>query len=260
MSTETVTAQQLSILVKSSQGKPKLRIEVPATFLWEDLKARLVKEGYNMDSLEAVNNINNLSFNHPKGKLPDTDFNLYLFPRETKGGMAMSRTEAYAKVKAYMALGDKAVAFFNEGKNFTTKKTDELEVLIGKWEKKHGTAIGDVTPADKKSKATVKPSQQASLTPKPAKVKASKKATGNVADVVNSVAAAKADCPEVPAATLETTLVFLRGITGHENQDHINSAAKSVELALKPKPTKSEDEILAEEEAFFKSGLRGIKK
>lgn len=252
MSTETTVAM-LNINVRSSQGKPKLKLEIPATSLWEDLKARLVKEGYNMDSLEAVNNINNLSFNHPKGKLPDVDFNLHMFPRETKGGMA-SRSDLYTKIKGYMSLGEKAVAFFNEGQNFTRLSSPELESRIAKWEKKHGTAIGDVTPADKKSKATVKPSQQAAITPKVKKERV--KAT-----TAPAVTLPAAPCAEQKAEfTIQDARDFLSGITGHENQEQIGIAVKALNKALQPKPTKSEDEILAEEEAFFKSGLRGIKK
>lgn len=256
MSTETLTAQEILINVRSSQGKPKLKISVPVTFLWEDLKARLTKEGYNMDSLEAVNNINNLSFNHPKGKLPDVDFNLHMFPKQTKGGMGLSRSELYNKVKGYMATGPKGVEFFNEGQNFTRKSSADLEALVAKWEKKHGTAIGNITAADKKSKATVKPSQQAAITPKVKK----ERVKANVADVVASVAEAKAaPCPEL-TYTIEGSRDFLKGITGHENQEQITIATKALDKALTPKPTKTEDEILAEEEAFFKSGLTGIKK
>lgn len=256
MTTETQVAT-INVTINASQGKRKNVITIPASFLWGDLKARLVKEGYNMDNLEACNSVDNNSYNHPAGKLPKEDFRLYLFPRETKGGMAMTRSEAYTKVKGYLALGEKAVAHFNAEKNYTTKKTDELEVLINKWEKKHGTAIGDVTVADKKSKATVKPSQQASLTPKPTRTRVKGAAQGTTEA---HVVAPTAPCPEVPEVTLQSSVDFIKGITGHENQDLISQAVALLVKALKPKPTKSEDEILAEEEAFLKQGLRGIKK
>jgi hypothetical protein len=252
MSTETLTAQQLTVTVKSSQGKPKAVLTIGSGSVWKDLKALLQKEGYNMDSLEAVNSFDNNSYNHPEGKLPNQDFRLYLFPRQTKGGMALTRSEAYTKVKGYLLLGEKAVAHFNEGKNYTTKKTDELEVLINKWEKKHGTAVGQ-TPADKKSTAKVKPSQTAALTPKPKKERVKGAAQGTTAPAV----IAPQNCPEI---TIESATAFLAGITGHENQEHIYAAVKSLGRAMQPKPTKSEDEIMAEEEAFLKSGLTGIKK
>lgn len=252
-----VASKTINVTIKASQGKPKNVITIPDTFTWGDLKARLSKEGYNMDNLEACNSVDNNSYNHPAGKLPKEDFRLYLFPRETKGG-ATSRSELYTKIKGYMALGDKAIAFFNEGQNYTRLSSPELEARIAKWEKKHGTAVGDVTVADKKSKATVKPSQQASLTPKPKKERV--KGTKKEEDTTPHVQLPAAPCPEAEPITLASATEFLKTITGHENQDLISQAVSLLNKALQPKPTKSEDEILAEEEAFLKSGLRGIKK
>ena len=255
-----VVSQQITITIHSSQGQNGKKITTMGNTPYGDLVSLLKKEGYNMNNVKVVNARNKMNFEHPKALIPNENFNLHIFPNETKGG-SLSRSELYTKVKGYMALGEKAVKFFNDGQNFTRKSSTELETLVNKWEKKHGTGVGNVTSADKASKAAVKPSQTKALTPKVKKerVKGTAKTDVNVADVVASVAESKEACPELNY-TIEGTKDFLKTIVGHENQDKINQAVNLLEQALIPKPTKSEMELLREEHDDLYSGLSGVKR
>lgn len=90
--------------------------------------------------------------------LPTQDFILVLLLKQNKAG-AMTRSEAYAKVKEFVAADKNAKAFFG---NHTQTKTDVLISLIEKYEKKKGSSQG--------SSAEKVPAKEASPVTETAKV------------------------------------------------------------------------------------------
>lgn len=67
--------------------------------------------------------------------LPEKDFILMLTPQKTKSGADMSRKELYEEIKyLFESDGGNAKEHFNAGKNYTNKKTSELQLLLDEWD------------------------------------------------------------------------------------------------------------------------------
>lgn len=239
MSTTNVAAM-ITVTIWSPQGKNMNKISVDPSAGWPGLKNILRSEGYNIDSMKAIEGITNRSLEADVAVLPTTDFDLHLFPVKTKSG-ALRRNEAYTKIKTIIATGNtKAKDFFNKDKNYTNKGTDELNTLISKWESKNGVVDSPLPVVDKKAKVS--------------KVKATA-----ISAVVDTVANAKSQ--EVVLTNFDRLAIatsLLLEITGHENQELINSAVVSLRKAATPKSTKSEEEILKEKNSLLRKGLSGI--
>jgi hypothetical protein len=257
MSTEQQVNQEVvtrDITIFSSQGKNNYKISFTGSH-WGELKARLKQEGYNVDSMKCIENIRKSVLEHPKAVLPATNFNLHLYPQKTKGGA--SRQEVYAKIKAALALdANKAQKFFNGDQNYTRKKTDELEALVAKYEKKNGViAVGETTPVASEAKAAKisKPSKKKEKT-----VKGQVKAENNgVADVVESVKTHKVT-EATPNDLISESINMLKTIKGHLNQGHIEEAISKLQIAITPKPVKTEEELGLEEHDELMKDLTGI--
>lgn len=257
MSTTTVR----NITVKSSQGRDNFTFQFAGETLAE-LKTILKKEGYNVDSMKIIESVNRTTLEHPTAKIPTVDFRLHLYPKATKGGgkkavkEAVPRSQLYAKIK--VALGsnkDKADKLFNEGQNFTRKKTEILNELVAKWEKKHGVIIISVDPV----LDTFEAESKVGDTPK--KARATAKAVAGIVDDLHANATkeelAKAE-KSTPAVTIKTSIQILKGISDHENQVLIEEAITKLEKALIVKPTLSEQELATKEHQELLAGLEGV--
>lgn len=136
--TASVNAPQRVITVITSRGE---RRKIPfAGTRWGDLKSIMEKGGtdangdtyprYDLSNMKCAESVRKSTLEHVDAEIPDGDFNLFLMPYKTKSG-ATDRAEAYAAIqKAIKDDGEKATSHFNAEKNYTTKKTVELQELL----------------------------------------------------------------------------------------------------------------------------------
>ena len=158
MSTETQTAVREIVAYATKGGKiAKINSDVKT---WGELKPLLKREGYDLNSLLAAESINRADLVNDLAVLPEGPFRVFLRPKQTKSGADLPYKEVRAKVQELIASdGDVAKAHFNEEKNYTTKKGDELNVLLNSYKK------GSVTTSSAKAepkKEAVKAEEKAS--------------------------------------------------------------------------------------------------
>ena len=138
MSTETQIAVREIVAYATKGGKiAKINSDVKT---WGELKPLLKGEGYDLNSLLAAESINRADLVNDLAVLPEGPFRVFLRPKQTKSGADLPYKEVRAKVQELIASdGDVAKAHFNEGKNYTTKKGDELNVLLNSYKGGSGT-------------------------------------------------------------------------------------------------------------------------
>ena len=165
MSTETQIAVREIVAYATKGGKiAKINSDVKT---WGELKPLLKGEGYDLNSLLAAESINRADLVNDLAVLPEGPFRVFLRPKQTKSGADLPYKEVRAKVQELIASdGDVAKAHFNEGKNYTTKKGDELNVLLNSYKGGSGTT----------SSAKAEPKKEEPKAPK-AEEKASPKAS-----------------------------------------------------------------------------------
>ena len=165
MSTETQNAVREIVAYATKGGKiAKINSDVKT---WGELKPLLKREGYDLNSLLAAESINRADLVNDLAVLPEGPFRVFLRPKQTKSGADLPYKEVRAKVQELIASdGDVAKAHFNEGKNYTTKKGDELNVLLNSYKGGSGTT----------SSAKAEPKKEEPKAPK-AEEKASPKAS-----------------------------------------------------------------------------------
>ena len=165
MSTETQIAVREIVAYATKGGKiAKINSDVKT---WGELKPLLKMEGYDLNSLLAAESINRADLVNDLAVLPEGPFRVFLRPKQTKSGADLPYKEVRAKVQELIASdGDVAKAHFNEGKNYTTKKGDELNVLLNSYKGGSGTT----------SSAKAEPKKEEPKAPK-AEEKASPKAS-----------------------------------------------------------------------------------
>lgn len=158
MSTETQTAVREIVAYATKGGKiAKINSDVKT---WGELKPLLKMEGYDLNSLLAAESINRADLVNDLAALPEGPFRVFLRPKQTKSGADLPYKEVRAKVQELIASdGDVAKAHFNEGKNYTTKKGDELNVLLNSY--KGGSGTTSSAKAEPKKEA-VKAEEEAS--------------------------------------------------------------------------------------------------
>ena len=162
MSTETQIAVREIVAYATKGGKiAKINSDVKT---WGELKPLLKGEGYDLNSLLAAESINRADLVNDLAVLPEGPFRVFLRPKQTKSGADLPYKEVRAKVQELIASdGDVAKAHFNEGKNYTTKKGDELNVLLNSYKGGSGTTSSAKAETKKEAvKAEEKASPKAS--------------------------------------------------------------------------------------------------
>lgn len=249
MSTENATTTKTRIItVYSSQGKNGFSFSFTGIY-WEELKPILKNHGYNVDSMRVIENTRKGVLEHPKAMIPEVDFNLHLYPKATKGGakksiVLLSRGDITTSIKKHIAVhGDKAKKHFSEDKSYTNKTTEELDKLLTKWEKKHGSAP-DVTLEPTRKRTAKKSTEEVEHEAIP---EGKAEAIGELLSPLTT-----------PKTRIESAVQLLKGISGHENQVNIEKAITELQKALIEKPTPSQEELLRKEHEELASGLEGI--
>ena len=162
MSTETQIAVR-EIVAYATKGGKIAKINTDAK-TWGELKPLLRIEGYDLNSLLAAESINRADLVNDLAVLPEGPFRVFLRPKQTKSGADLPYKEVRAKIQELIASdGDVAKAHFNEGKNYTTKKGDELNVLLNSYKGgSETTSSAKAEPKKEAPKAEEKASPKAS--------------------------------------------------------------------------------------------------
>lgn len=163
MSTETQIAVREIVAYATKGGKiAKINTDVKT---WGELKPLLKMEGYDLNSLLAAESINRADLVNDLAVLPEGPFRVFLRPKQTKSGADLPYKEVRAKVQELIASdGDVAKAHFNEGKNYTTKKGDELNVLLNSY--KGGSVTTSSAKAEPKKEEPKAPKAEEKSSPK----------------------------------------------------------------------------------------------
>ena len=229
MSTETQTAVREIVAYATKGGKiAKINSDVKT---WGELKPLLKREGYDLNSLLAAESINRADLVNDLAVLPEGPFRVFLRPKQTKSGADLPYKEVRAKVQELIASdGDVAKAHFNEGKNYTTKKGDELNVLLNSYKGGSGTT----------SSAKAEPKKEA--------VKAEEKASPKASEAQE---VSEEGCIEIAVEALNKIKSVNTANVISLVKDLLN---ENVPAAAPVKKEPTEEELLAEEAKAFMEG------
>ena len=228
MSTETQTAVREIVAYATKGGKiAKINTDVKT---WGELKPLLKREGYDLNSLLAAESINRADLVNDLAVLPEGPFRVFLRPKQTKSGADLPYKEVRAKVQELIASdGDVAKAHFNEGKNYTTKKGDELNVLLNSYKGGSGTT----------SSAKVEPKKEA--------VKAEEKASPKASEAQE---VSEEGCIEIAVEALSKIKSVNTANVISLVKDLLNENVSAAPVKKEP----TEEELLAEEAKAFMEG------
>ena len=236
MSTETQIAVREIVAYATKGGKiAKINTDVKT---WGELKPLLKEEGYDLNSLLAAESINRADLVNDLAILPEGPFRVFLRPKQTKSGADLPYKEVRAKVQELIASdGDVAKAHFNEGKNYTTKKGDELNVLLNSY--KGGSTATSSAKAEPK-KAEPKAKEEA--------VKAEEKASSKASEAQEF---SEEGCIKVAVEALSK----IKSVDTTSVISLVKDLLKGNVLAAAPeKKEPTEEEILAVEAKAFMAG------
>ena len=120
------------ITIYATRGGQMKKIMTSVT-TWGELQPLVRREGFDLSSLLAAENINKSDLVNDLAVLPATAFRLFLRPKQTKSG-ALDRKECFAAIKAHIAAnpGDKHL-FTIDGKNMTQLSTQVVQDLVVKY-------------------------------------------------------------------------------------------------------------------------------
>ena len=228
MSTETQTAVREIVAYATKGGKiAKINSDVKT---WGELKPLLKMEGYDLNSLLAAESINRADLVNDLAVLPEGPFRVFLRPKQTKSGADLPYKEVRAKVQELIASdGDVAKAHFNEGKNYTTKKGDELNVLLNSYKGGSGTT----------SSAKAEPKKEA--------VKAEEKASPKASEAQEF---SEEGCIEIAVEALSKIKSVNTANVISLVKDLLNENVSAAPVKKEP----TEEELLAEEAKAFMEG------
>jgi len=118
------------ITVYSTKGKSNAEITTDVA-TWGELKPLLVSEGYDLDSLNATENINRTDLINTGAILPEGEFTLFLRPKQTKSGADVDLDEAGFRelreiIKSFNAETKREYLESLNGENYTIFPTEKL--------------------------------------------------------------------------------------------------------------------------------------
>lgn len=148
MSTQT----QREITIYATRGGKMEKIMTDVT-TWGELKPLVKKAGYDLYSLLAAESFTKHDLVNDLALLPVENFRLFLRPKRTKSGAEMSYKELRGAIKDILDGNEEAKEHFNQGKNYTTKGTEELRSLYNSYGGKKTSAPQPVKKVIKAKKA-----------------------------------------------------------------------------------------------------------
>ena len=125
-------SEEREITIYATRGGQMKKITTAVT-TWGELQPLVRREGFDLSSLLAAENINKSDLVNDLAVLPETAFRLFLRPKQTKSG-APDRKECFAIIKAHLAVypNDKS-KFVIDGKNMTQLSTPVVQDLVAKF-------------------------------------------------------------------------------------------------------------------------------
>ena len=246
MSTQT----QREITIYATRGGKMEKIMTDVT-TWGELKPLVKKAGYDLSSLLAAESFTKHDLVNDLALLPVENFRLFLRPKQTKSGAEMSYKELRGAIKDILDGNEEAKEHFNQGKNYTTKGTEELRSLYNSYA--YG---GKKTSAPQPVKEVIK----AKKAGKVKKDKSSKKGKKNkTKEVLEDLAQAdKVTQRAVPVQEVEGLILqSIVDVLGKLPQtENISSAIEFLNEELFPsvKEEKQESEKLAREAREMEMG------
>lgn len=154
MSTETNAATATKkIKVISERGGNKI-IETTATN-WKSLKADLIRAGYDLKDMKAVEGLNRHTLEHDDAVInyPETGLKLYLMPLKTKAGAKAASGDKPAKKAAPKKAAKKAATPKKAAKKAAPKKAATAK----KASPKKAKAVAEVVEAVAEAKQPIEP-------------------------------------------------------------------------------------------------------
>ncbi len=209
---------------------------------WGELQPLVRREGFDLGSLLAAENINKTDLVNDLAVLPEGNFRLFLRPKQTKSG-APDRKECFAIIKAHIEKnpGDKS-KFVIDGKNMTQLSTPVVQDLVAKY------CNGASAPAS--NTATEAPKAKAEKAPKAEKVEAAKEVVADARPLNDS-------------ERVEQALALVAPLSGYDSyakvEKHLNRLSDEVAIANAPAPEvreETEEEALAREAREMSAGYR----
>tara|TARA_R110002020_G_scaffold47857_7_gene136716 strand:+ start:1316 stop:1972 length:657 start_codon:yes stop_codon:yes gene_type:complete len=105
---------------------------------WGELTVELDRSGVDYEGMKAVLGATKTTLESRESKLPEGEVKIFLMPVETKSGFEvpvseMNYLQLRKSIQNIVANEEGASEFFNEGRNYTTKGSDDLRELLSSW-------------------------------------------------------------------------------------------------------------------------------
>lgn len=235
---QTPVTTEREITIYATRGGQMKKIMTSAT-TWGELQPLVRREGFDLSSLLAAENINKSDLVNDLAVLPATAFRLFLRPKQTKSG-ALDRKECFAAIKAHIAVypNDKS-KFVIDGKNMTQLSTPVVQDLVAKY------CQGSTTQAVAPASPVAKEAPKAQVVDK-------------VKEVVETVKESKTEGTQVSESRglteterVEQALALLSPLESYDSyakvQKHLDRLSDEIAIANAPAPAVREE---TEEEAI----------
>ena len=137
-------SQEREITIYATRGGQMKKITTSAT-TWGELQPLVRREGFDLSSLLAAENINKSDLVNDLAVLPATAFRLFLRPKQTKSG-ALDRKECFEVIKIHLFNHPEDKAKFSiNGRNVTQLPTATVQDLVAKYCQRGNIASASVT-------------------------------------------------------------------------------------------------------------------
>jgi len=105
---------------------------------WGELTVELDRLGVDYEGMKAVLGATKTTLESRESKLPEGEVKIFLMPVETKSGFEvpvseMNYLQLRKSIQNIIANEEGASEFFNEGRNYTTKGSNDLRELLSSW-------------------------------------------------------------------------------------------------------------------------------
>jgi hypothetical protein len=152
--------QEREITIYATRSGQIKKISTAVT-TWGELQPLVKREGYDLSSLLAAENINKSDLVNDLAVLPATAFRLFLRPKQTKSGGkdkgGIDRKTCFSLIKAHITLyPEDKKKFIIDGKNMTQLPTNTVQKLVAKYCKISKGEVTEVAPVEEKTSETPK--------------------------------------------------------------------------------------------------------
>lgn len=132
------------IKVIPTDGGRVIPISTSAT-TWEEFKSEIRNHNISTNNIIGVNGMTDVEYKLGTAKLPNEPFTIMLMAEKIDSG-ASDYARLRAEVKSLVDMNDEAAAFFNNGRNYTNRSTEDLRQKLHEWNSNHATAVSSNTP------------------------------------------------------------------------------------------------------------------